>query len=306
MPTPFDPASFDPVPGLAEPIAPGLRRVLAPNPSAMTFRGTNTFLVGTGAVAVIDPGPAIPAHLRAILAALAPGERISHILVTHSHVDHSPLARDLARETGAPVLAYGDSRAGMRPQMQRLAAEGGMGGGEGVDADFAPDEMLADGAVVSGGDWELRALWTPGHLGNHLSFVWGDEVFSGDVAMGWASSLISPPEGDLSAYMASLDRLAALGARRLHPAHGAPVEDPAARLAELSAHRRAREAEILAALGAGPSGIDALTRRIYTDVPAALLPAASRNVFSHLIDLEERNIVEAEDAPLREARFRRL
>ena len=304
MPTPFDPAGFNPVPGRCETLSPGLRRVLAPNPSPMTFRGTNTFLVGTGAVAVIDPGPALPDHLSAILAALAPGERISHIFVTHSHVDHSPLARDLARATGAPVLAFGDSRSGMRPLMQRLAAQGVTGGGEGVDADFAPDETLADGAVVEGGDWALRALWTPGHLGNHLCFAWGEEIFSGDLVMGWASSLISPPEGDLGAYMASLARLRALDARRLHPGHGAPVTEPAARLDALIAHRNSREAEILDALSVAPATIESLTRMIYTDVAPQLLPAASRNVLSQLIDLMDKNVVAAEDTALLTSRFR--
>ncbi|GHE04092.1 metallo-beta-lactamase [Defluviimonas sp. 20V17] len=303
MPPPFDPAGFNPVPGRSETLSPGLRRVLAPNPSAMTFRGTNTYLVGTGAVAVIDPGPALPDHLDAILAALAPDERISHVFVTHSHVDHSPLARELARVTGAPVLAFGDSRSGMRPRMRQLAAQGVAGGGEGVDADFAPDVTLADGAVIEGGDWALRALWTPGHLGNHLCFAWGDEVFSGDLAMGWASSLISPPEGDLGAYMASLARLRGLGARRLHPGHGAPVEDPAARLEDLISHRRSREAEIIRALRLGPATIEALTRTIYTDVAPQLLPAASRNVLSHIIDLMDKNSVVAEGSALLTSRF---
>lgn len=304
--TPFDPASFDPIPGVAEVLEPGLRRILCPNPSPMTFRGTNTFLLGSGAVAVIDPGPAIPAHMEAILAALWPGERISHILVTHSHLDHSPLARPLAEATGAPVLAYGDSRAGMSEAMIRLAATGELGGGEGVDADFTPDEIVPDNAVIAGGDWQIRALWTPGHFGNHLSFAWNGAIFTGDVAMGWASSLVSPPEGDLGAYMASLDRLAGENARLLYPAHGAPVTEPAARLAELIAHRRGREAEILAALDAGPATPAALARTIYTDVAPALLPAASRNVFAHLLDLVERNLITSKGTPDFSAMFSRL
>lgn len=289
----FDPAAFDPAPGVAETLAPGLRRVLAPNPSPMTFRGTNTFLIGTGAVAVIDPGPAIPAHLDAILAALAPGERISQILVTHSHLDHSPLARPLADATGAPVLAYGDSLAGRSPVMERLARHDDIGGGEGVDAGFRPDVILAHGEAVSGPDWALTALWTPGHFGNHLCFEWDGIIFTGDVVMGWASSLVSPPDGDLGAYMASLELLAERRAQRLHPAHGAPIDAPGARLAELGAHRRQREAQIRAALAAGLTTVPAITRAIYTDVSPALLPAAERNVFAHLIDLVERTLVEA-------------
>ncbi|MFC2967584.1 MBL fold metallo-hydrolase [Acidimangrovimonas pyrenivorans] len=301
-----DPLAFDPPCGIAEEIAPGLRRLLAPNPSPMTFRGTNTYLLGHGAVAVIDPGPALPAHRDAILAALGPGERVSHILVTHSHLDHSPLARPLAAATGAPVLAYGPSDAGRSDVMARLAAAGDLGGGEGVDTAFRPDALLADGARVAGDGWELEALWTPGHFGNHLCFAWGDAVFTGDLVMGWATSLVSPPDGDLGAFMASLDRLAARGASVLYPGHGAPVTQPAARIAELIAHRRGREAQILAALADGPAATADLTRRIYTEVPAALLPAAERNVFAHLIDLTERNVVSPEGRLSVSAVFRRL
>ena len=284
-------AEFNPVAGVMDWVEGGVRRVLAPNPSPMTFRGTNTYLVGRGEVAVIDPGPLSAPHMAAILRALEPGERISHILVTHSHLDHSPLARPLSAATGAPVLGFGGSDAGRRPAMDALAAGGDIGGGEGVDQDFRPDVVLADGTRVSGRDWSLTAVHTPGHFGNHLSFVFDDVIFSGDHVMGWASSLISPPDGDMCAYMASLDRLSTLPARRFYPAHGAPVTEPAKRLAELAAHRRAREADILRALEAGPAAIPALTRRIYTDVHPALFPAAERNVFAHLLDLTQRNRV---------------
>lgn len=277
-------------------LEPGLRLVLAPNPAAMTGRGTNTYLLGQGRVAVIDPGPALPAHLSAILSALEPGETVSHIFVTHSHLDHSPLARPLAEATGAPILAFGDSRAGLSPRMAARAAQG-LAGGEGVDAGFAPDIKFADGQTVDGEGWGLRALHTPGHMGNHLCLVWGDRVFSGDHVMGWASSLISPPDGDMGAYMASLDRLDRERATRLYPGHGHPVADPAARIAGLAAHRRDREAQVLAALALGPADAHALAQRIYTDTPATLLPAAARNVLAHLIDLEERKILQAEGLP---------
>lgn len=286
-----DPQSFDPVPGHAETLEPGLRRVLAPNPSPMTFRGTNTYLLGEGEVAVIDPGPASGAHLAAIMGALAPGETVSHILVTHSHVDHSLLAPELARATGAPVLAFGDSAAGQNP---RLAALGGLGGGEGVDRAFRPDAALRDGDRLDGRGWSLTALWTPGHMANHLSFAWNDAVFTGDHVMGWATSMVSPPEGDLTAFMASLARLAGRNDRVFYPAHGAPVADPEARLADLTRHRRAREAQIRDALAAGPATPEALAAAIYIDIPPALLPAATRNVLAHLIDLEARNLARAE------------
>lgn len=273
----------------------GLRMVLAGNPSPMTGRGTNTYIVGSGAVAVIDPGPDDTRHMAAILAALEPGERISHILVTHAHLDHSPLSRALSGRTGAPVLAFGGAGAGRSATMAALAHTGLLRGGEGVDTGFAPDRTLADGDIVRGGDWALRAIHTPGHFANHLSFAAtlpdGPVIFSGDHVMGWATSLVSPPDGDMGAYFRSLDRLAREPARRFHPGHGDPVADPAARIAELRTHRRMREAQILAALASGPANAATLARSIYLDTPPALLPAAERNVLAHLIDLSEQGRV---------------
>ena len=286
-----DAPAFDPAPGLAEFLTPDLRRILAPNPSPMTFRGTNTYLLGNGEVTVIDPGPDHSGHLDAILAALTPGERIAQILVTHAHLDHSPLARALARASGAPVLAYGDARAGQRSTPLPAVFEAEIGGGEGVDAAFVPDRALPDGAVIDTAAGPVTAIWTPGHFGNHLCFAWNGAVFSGDLVMGWASSLISPPDGDLAAYMNSLDQLAARDDRLFYPGHGAPVTDPAARLSDLSSHRKQRETEIRAALADGPQTIADLTRRIYRDTPPALHRAAARNVLAHLIDLADRNII---------------
>ncbi|MCA0919901.1 MBL fold metallo-hydrolase [Pseudooceanicola nanhaiensis] len=299
------PDDFDPRPGKPVALSPLVRRIVAPNPSPMTYRGTNTYLLGATEVAVIDPGPRDARHMEAILAALAPGQRISHIFVTHAHLDHSPLARDLSEATGAPVLAYGDAFAGRSAAMQALAATGEIGGGEGVDATFVPDILLADGAEVSGPDWTLEALWTPGHYGNHLSFRLGDEIFSGDLVMGWASSLVSPPDGDLTDFMASCERLATLPARRFHPGHGAPVATPAERLAFLLSHRRARESAILDALSDGPATAAALAARIYTDTDPRLLPAATRNVLAHLIDLTGRSRVSPVGDLTLDARFAR-
>ncbi|WP_412508256.1 MBL fold metallo-hydrolase [Roseovarius sp. SYSU LYC5161] len=279
---------FNPPIGVAETMGDGIRRIVAPNPSPMTYRGTNTYLVGAGDVAVIDPGPDDPAHLAAILGALRPGDRVSHILVTHAHLDHSPLAPVLGRETGAAVHAYGPATAGRSPVMDGLAASGLVGGGEGVDAGFVPDIKLPDGAAVTGRGWRLVALWTPGHFGNHLCFAMDDTIFTGDLVMGWASSLVSPPDGDVSDFMASCARLQRSGPRILHPGHGAPVRDPAARLDWLITHRRAREGAILDALAERPGRADELARRIYTDVPAALMPAAARNVLAHLVDLTSK------------------
>ncbi|MGR3321031.1 MAG: MBL fold metallo-hydrolase [Pseudooceanicola sp.] len=280
------PDDFDPPVGVAETLAPGIRRILCGNPSAFTYRGTNTYLLGEGrGIAVIDPGPDDAAHLDAILAALAPGERVSHILVTHAHRDHSPLARPLAEATGAPVYAYGDAAAGQSQIMQRLAASGEIGGGEGADEAFEPDESVADGAEIAGDGWSVTAVWTPGHFGNHMVFDRQGDVFAGDLVMSWATSIVSPPDGDLSDFMASCDRLRARAPRRLFPGHGAVVEAPAERIDWLLAHRRTREAAILEALTDGPANAATLAERIYTDIPAQMLPAAARNVLAHLIDL---------------------
>ncbi|MHA6345098.1 MBL fold metallo-hydrolase [Roseivivax sp. CAU 1761] len=282
--------SFRPDPGRAEELEPGLRRILAPNPSPMTFRGTNTYLVGTRDLAVIDPGPDDPRHLAALLAALQPGQRIAAILVTHAHLDHSPLARALARHSGAPVYAFGGPRAGRSPRMAALAEAGGLAGGEGVDAGFAPDIALPDGGRVAGEGWSLVAHHTPGHFGNHHCFAWEDRLFTGDLVMGWASSLVSPPDGDMTDFMASLARLQARPWRRFLPGHGAPVADPAARLEALRRHRLGREAAILAALAEGPETAAGLAARLYRDTPPALLPAAARNVLAHLVDLAARGL----------------
>jgi len=280
-----------PAVGIAQDMGKGLRRILAANPSPMTFWGTNTYLLGDRRIAVIDPGPDDPDHLRAILGALGPGQEISHILVTHAHLDHSPLAASLAAETGAPVLAYGDAGAGRSPMMQALAETGLIGGGEGVDADFAPDLVVCDGERIRGDGWTITAHWTPGHFGNHMCFAMDETVLTGDLVMGWASSLVSPPDGDLTQFMASCARLRRLGAVRFLPAHGAAIDDPAARVDWIIAHRRTRVKAILDALYDGPLTPGDIATRIYTDTPARLMPAASRNVLAHLIDLMQRSLV---------------
>ncbi|MEM9872377.1 MAG: MBL fold metallo-hydrolase [Pseudomonadota bacterium] len=279
------PDDFDPAIGVPEILEPGLRRIVAPNPSPMTYRGTNTYVLGTTDLAVVDPGPDSAPHLAAILASVGSGQQITHIVVTHSHLDHAPLARALTQATGAPVYGFGDAQAGRSATMQALARTGYTGGGEGIDHTFAPDITVGDGAVITGSDWTLEVLHTPGHLGNHICLGWGDACLTADHVMGWASSLVSPPDGDLTDFMASCERLAARTWRVFYPGHGAPIADPAARLAWLIQHRRAREAAILTALADGPSSATGLAHAIYTDTPAALLPAASRNVLAHLIDL---------------------
>lgn len=278
-------------PGKAVTFAAGLRCVLAPNASPMTYTGTNTYLLGTRDLAVIDPGPPDEDHLAAILDALEAHQRISHIFVTHSHIDHSPLAMALAQVTGAKVHGFGGSSAGRAPVMASFAD---IGGGEGIDATFLPDVTLAHGARVSGSDWSLSALHTPGHMGNHLCFHWldGNALFSGDLVMGWATSMVSPPDGHLTDFMSSLEMLANRDPVSTYfSGHGMPVTDPAARVQELLTHRRMRETQILSALKFKPQTATELTARIYTDVNPALLPAAERNVIAHLIDLSERKNV---------------
>ena len=275
-------------------IEPGIRRIIAPNPSPMTYWGTNTFVVGEGDVAVIDPGPADPTHMAAILDGLQPGERITQILVTHAHLDHSPLARPLSDATGAPVMAFGNALAGRSEVMRDLVARGLTSGGEGVDASFTCDIALSDGEVFTAGGLQLEAIWTPGHFANHLSFAMQGAVFTGDHIMAWSSSLVSPPDGDLTAFMASCHKLAARKDRVFYPAHGGQIDDPAARLNWLIQHRLTRESEILSTLSRMETAtVASLTREIYTDTPDTLIPAAQRNVFAHLIDLATREIVTA-------------
>lgn len=281
--------------GTAEEIAPGVRRLTCPNPSPYTFTGTQTYLVGTGEVALIDPGPDRPEHLGAIIAALAPGERISHILITHSHNDHSPGARTIAAETGAKTHAWGPHGAGLSPTMRRLVEQGAeIGGGEGGDTNFAPDHIVEHDDRLEGGDWALQAVHTPGHLSNHLSFALEGTgiVFTGDMIMGFATTLVSPPDGDMAAFMASLDLLAARTDDRLYlPGHGHPVDDPGGMIRHQIGHRQSRLDQILDALGDGPKDATTLTRAIYTDVDPVLLPAARRNVLASLIGLADQGRV---------------
>jgi glyoxylase-like metal-dependent hydrolase (beta-lactamase superfamily II) len=288
------PNAFDPPVGVAEILEPGLRRVVAPNPSPMTYRGTNTYLLGTRALAVIDPGPDSVPHLEAILGAVETGQHISHIIVTHTHLDHSPLSRALSQATNAPVLAFGTAQTGRSEVMQKLMSAGTVGGGEGIDHAFVPDDILHDGQIIAGDGWLLEVIHTPGHIGNHISLAWGEACFTADHVMGWASSLVSPPDGDLSDFMASCARLQARNWRVFYPGHGGQVDEPAARLAWLLGHRRAREASILSALRLGPATAATLAAAIYTETPPALQGAATRNVLAHLIDLNGRGLVEIE------------
>ena len=284
--------------GVAETVAPGVRRVVAANPSAMTFTGTASYLVGERDVALIDPGPDDAAHATAVLAAVPAGGRVTAILVTHAHRDHTGNASRLAAATGAPVLGFGPFGAGRSPRMAALAARLPEGqGGEGGDRGFVPDRCLADGESVAGDGWRLTAVHTPGHLGNHLCYALEGTgmLFSGDTVMGWSTTIVSPPDGDMADFMASLRRLAARGDARFLPGHGHPVEDPAGMIAWQIVHREGRERSILAALAQGPANAAQLAAAIYTALSPTLMAAATRNVLAHLIALEETGRVICDD-----------
>lgn len=273
--------------GVVERFSPLIRRVTARNPGGFTFHGTGTYIVGNGSVAVIDPGPDDPAHIDAILAAVA-GETVSHILVTHTHMDHSPGARPLKARTGAPIHAFGRHHGD--GENDGVVVE------EGADHSFAPDGLLGDGSVIAGHGFTFTALHTPGHMSNHLCFALAEEqaLFTGDHVMGWSTSVVVPPDGDMDSYLASLARLAARDDATLIPTHGGPIggrHDPLARqpqafVRQLIDHRRAREAQILAMLSGGPQTIPDMVRAIYAQVDARLHGAAGQSMLAHLISLE--------------------
>lgn len=264
-----------------EQAGPGIRRVLARNPSPFTFTGTQTHIVGHGDVAIVDPGPDLPEHVEAILEAVR-GERIAAILVTHTHRDHSPAAAALKAATGAPVI-------GCAP----LLPTAGDGFQEAYDVAYAPDRVLGDGEAVEGAGWTMRAVATPGHMSNHLCFAFEEEraLFSGDHVMGWSTSVVLPPDGHMGDYMASLAKLAGRDDRVYFPAHGLPVAEPAKLVRGLIAHRRSREAQIVRTLETGPADVATLVARSYPALDAALVPAAGASVAAHLIFLEEQGRV---------------
>lgn len=262
--------------GRCDQVSPRIRRVIADNPGPFTYLGTGTYIVGRGEVAVIDPGPDLPAHLDALLAALG-DERVSHILITHDHADHSPLAASLSAVTGAKVS--GRSR----------QATGQVSGGFDDDHDdaFRPDFEVDDGEVFEGPGWTLEAVPTPGHTSNHVAYALREEnaLFSGDHIMGWSTTVISPPDGDMAAYFASLDRVKARGYSTLWPTHGPPVTDPQPFIDAYIAHRRAREAQVLAALAQGPTTIRAMVPVLYAAVDPRLHPAAAHSLLGHVVQL---------------------
>jgi glyoxylase-like metal-dependent hydrolase (beta-lactamase superfamily II) len=287
--------------GRVDRLTPLIRRVIARNPSPFTFHGTGTYIVGRGEVAVIDPGPAIAAHVEAILDAVA-DETVTHILVTHTHRDHSPAAALLHDATGAPTYGFGPHGSG-RPEAGGEVEEGG-------DHTFAPQRKVRSGTTFKGKGWTFTALHTPGHTSNHICYALKEEaaLFSGDHVMGWSTTVISPPDGDMQAYFRSLRAClerAGTADRTYYPTHGAPIADPRRYVAALIAHREDREAEIARCLNEGIATIAAMVARLYADVPLVLHPAAARSVLAHLVHMVETGRAACDGPPGEATVYRR-
>ncbi len=276
----FDRSFTAPV-GVPQQISPSVTRLLADNPSLFTFRGTGVYIVGSGpSVAIIDPGPATPSHLEALKRALT-GKKVGHILVTHTHADHSPAARAVKEWTGAKIHAFGPHP--LRDTNGAPRVE------EGGDHDFSPDIAMRDGACVEGDGYTLMALHTPGHISNHLCFAFAQEkaLFTGDHVMGWSTTVVAPPDGDMTDYMHSLDRLIARDDQILYPTHGGPIQNPRAFLEAYRAHRLEREAAILSLVRGGVVSIPAIVKILYAEIDPRLHPAAARSVEAHMIKLRQ-------------------
>ena len=281
-------------------LSPLVRRIVAGNPGPFTFKGTCSYIVGRDKVAVIDPGPDLPAHVEALLEAVR-HETVTHIVVSHTHRDHSPAARALKAATGAPIVGCGPHRTA-RPlvtgEPAGLEASG--------DREHAPDAELSDGDAIAGPGWTVQALTTPGHMANHLCFALPEEnaLFSADHVMAWSTTVVAPPSGSMSDYMASLEKLKGRKERIYWPGHGGPVRDPPRFVRGLIRHRRQREASILSRLAAGDRTIPAIVSAIYQGLSPVLQGAAALSVFAHLEDLVARGVVLTEGGPTLTSEYR--
>jgi len=265
--------------------------ILAPNPGPMTYRGTNTYIIDNNELAIIDPGPLNDEHFDNILKVI--DERpVKFIFLTHSHIDHSPLAKQLSNKLGTQIFAFGPSGSGLSKVMLLLIAEGYKSLAEGIDNDFIPDHFIKDGDKFILGNKNIKVIHTPGHMGNHVCFQYDDILFSGDHVMDWATSMVSPPYGDLTQFMASCRMLQTKQFDLFLPGHGEPVRNPSERLNFIISHRLDREEQIISTIKNTPMTAIEITKIIYTEIDQRLIPAATRNVFAHLIDLKERGIVE--------------
>jgi glyoxylase-like metal-dependent hydrolase (beta-lactamase superfamily II) len=295
---PFD-KRFDLAPDTVDEVVPGVRRVLANNPSPFTFKGTLSYIIGRGQVAIVDPGPLDEAHIKALLDAVR-GETVTHIFVTHTHRDHSPAVPAIKAATGALVLAEGPHRAA-RPlnvgEAPRLDASN--------DTDFRPDRALADGEVVTGKGFTIEAVTTPGHTANHMAFAFKEAnlLFSGDHVMAWSTPVVAPPDGAMSDYMASLQKLARRSEAIYLPGHGGVVREAPSFVQHYIRHRQGREASILHRLAKGEADIPTIVRAIYIGLDPRLLKAAGLSVLAHLEDLVTRGVVKTDGQPSIEGRY---
>ncbi|WP_327211615.1 MBL fold metallo-hydrolase [Rhizobium ruizarguesonis] len=300
MDSPAFDLAFEPAYGQAVPVVAGVERVTVNNPGPFTFFGTNSYIVGSSSVAVIDPGPEDEAHFQALMAALG-GRAVTHIVVSHTHRDHSPLSRRLQAATGAVTVGQGPHRPA------RPLREGEINPfSESSDLSFVPDITLGDGETLSGDGWALSAVLTPGHTANHATFALEgrDILFSGDHVMAWSTSIVAPPDGSMADYMASLERLIAREDRLLLPGHGGPVTEPAGFLRALKAHRLRREQAVLARVQAGDGRIAEMVTVIYRDTDPKLHGAAALSVLAHIEDLLERGEIAADGPPTLAAHYR--
>ncbi len=296
---PFD-KSFDLVPGQAKQVAPSVRALVANNPGPFTYKGTVSYIIGSGKVAILDPGPDDDAHIDALLDAVR-GETVTHIFVTHTHRDHSPAVPKVKAATGAKVFAEGAHRLA-RPlhigETRRLDAS--------ADMDFAPDVNLADGDVVTGDGWTMEAVTTPGHTANHMAYAFkeADLLFAGDHVMAWSTTIVAPPDGAMTDYMASLHKLARRSEPLYMPGHGAPVSDAQRYVQFLIKHRQGRETSILHRLGKGAADIPTIVKAVYIGLDPRLVGAAALSTLAHLEDLVARGIVRTDGPPSIEGTYR--
>jgi len=291
---------FDPQYGQAIDIAPGIQRVTAPNKSAFTFHGTNTYILGDKNVAVIDPGPQNDDHFQALLKALE-GRKISHIILTHTHMDHSPLAKPLQEKTGAPTFAEGPHR---NSRELHLGEQNALDAA--ADNNFMPDHKLADGEIIEGDEWKLETIHTPGHTKNHACFaiLGTNMLFSGDHVMGWSTSIVAPPDGSMSDYMNSLSKMMERTETVYFPGHGGRLEKAPEFTRALRAHRKMRETAVLSRIRAGDLTIPEIVKVIYKDTNPKLHGAAGLSVFAHVEDLVERKLIECDGPPALNSEYR--
>jgi glyoxylase-like metal-dependent hydrolase (beta-lactamase superfamily II) len=282
--------------GRCDQLSPLIRRVIANNSSPFTFTGTGTYIIGTGNVAVIDPGPLLDAHVDAILDALGPDEQVSHIVVTHTHLDHSPASKPLQDRTKAPIYSFAPPRVDAfdGPRLE-----------EDADDNFAPDHIVAHGDLIKGDNWTLECVFTPGHMANHMCYALVEEkaLFTGDHVMGWSTSVIAPPDGNMNDYMQSLDLLLSRDDDIYWPTHGTSIDDPKAFVRAYIEHRRGREEQIISRLKAGDSDIRQMVETIYADVDKRLHPAAALSVFAHIQDLLTRGEIACDGKPSLDASY---